>query len=137
MLLTEEQAQIWDAARDFAQAHWHRFQPDGSAKRFPARGAARHGQARFYGMTVPAEWDGAGTDYIAYALAMEEIAAGDGAVSTIMSGHNSVGCMPLVDMHPGAEEKVSAADGARRNAKRLLPHRAAERLGCRRDSSIK
>jgi alkylation response protein AidB-like acyl-CoA dehydrogenase len=48
-------------------------------------------------MTVPVEWDGAGSDYIAYALALEEIAAGDGAVSTIVSGHNSVGCMPLVE----------------------------------------
>jgi alkylation response protein AidB-like acyl-CoA dehydrogenase len=34
---------------------------------------------------------------VSYALALEEIAAGDGAVSTIMSGHNSVGCMPLVE----------------------------------------
>ena len=58
------------------------------------------------GMTVPVEWDGAGTDYVAYALALEEIAAGDGAVSTIMSGHNSVGCMPLVEYgSPEQKEK--------------------------------
>src|SRR5690606_29949482 len=36
-----------------------------------------------------------GVDHVAYALAIEEIAAGDGAVSTIMSVHNSVGCMPV------------------------------------------
>ena len=86
------------------------------------------------GMTVPEEWDGAGADYVSYALAIEEIAAGDGAVSTIMSGHNSVGCMPLVQYGTHrAEGKIPAADGARRDAERLLPDRAAERLRCRRD----
>jgi butyryl-CoA dehydrogenase len=48
------------------------------------------------GMLVPEEFDGAATDHVAYALAIEEIAAGDGAVSTIMSVHNSVGCMPIL-----------------------------------------
>ena len=35
------------------------------------------------------------TGHLAYAMAPEEIAAGDGACSTIMSVHNSVGCMPI------------------------------------------
>ena len=64
---------------------------------FPRAALRELGKLGFMGMTVPPEWDGAGTDYVAYALALEEIAAGDGAVSTIMSGHNSVGCMPLVE----------------------------------------
>ena len=55
------------------------------------------GALGFLGMTVPTEWGGANADYVAYALALEEIAAGDGAVSTIMSGHNSVGCMPILE----------------------------------------
>jgi alkylation response protein AidB-like acyl-CoA dehydrogenase len=48
------------------------------------------------GMLVPEEFDGAGVDHVAYALAIEEIAAGDGAASTVMSVHNSVGCMPIL-----------------------------------------
>ena len=48
------------------------------------------GALGFLGMLVPEEWGGAGVDYVSYALAMEEIAAGDGACSTIMSVHNSV-----------------------------------------------
>ena len=52
------------------------------------------GQIGLMGVTVPEQWDGAGADYVAYALALEEIGAGDGAVATVMSGHNSVGCMP-------------------------------------------
>jgi hypothetical protein len=58
------------------------------------------------GMTVPAQWDGVGADYVAYALALEEIAAGDGAVSTLMSGHNSVGCMPICEYGTGAQKET-------------------------------
>jgi alkylation response protein AidB-like acyl-CoA dehydrogenase len=47
-------------------------------------------------MLVPPEWDGAGADHVSYALALMEVAAGDGACSTIMSVHNSVGCMPIL-----------------------------------------
>lgn len=97
MLLTEEQEQTRDIAREFAQrsllpnsAEWD------SQAVFPQEALRELGRLGFMGMTVPLEWDGAGSDYVSYALALEEIAAGDGAVSTIMSGHNSVGCMPLV-----------------------------------------
>jgi alkylation response protein AidB-like acyl-CoA dehydrogenase len=50
----------------------------------------------FMGMLVPESYDGAGADNLSYALALMEIAEGDGACSTIMSVHNSVGCMPLL-----------------------------------------
>lgn len=98
MLLTEEQEQVRNTAREFSRRFLtpHSAEWDSQAE-FP-RGAIRElGKLGFMGMTVPPEWDGVGADYIAYALALEEIAAGDGAVSTIMSGHNSVGCMPLVE----------------------------------------
>jgi len=98
MLLTEEQEQVRAVAREFAQrslapysAEWDR------EAKFPRSALRELGKLGFMGMTVPPEWDGAGADYVAYALALEEVAAGDGAVSTIMSGHNSVGCMPLVE----------------------------------------
>jgi alkylation response protein AidB-like acyl-CoA dehydrogenase len=48
------------------------------------------------GMLVPEEYDGAGADHVSYALAMEEIAAGVGACSTIMGVQNSVGCLPVL-----------------------------------------
>jgi butyryl-CoA dehydrogenase len=107
MLLTEEQEQAREIAREFAQrsllpysAEWDR------EAAFPQEALRELGRLGFMGMTVPLEWDGAGSDYIAYALALEEIAAGDGAVSTIVSGHNSVGCMPLVEYgSPEQKEK--------------------------------
>lgn len=97
MLLTEEQERIRETAREFAMRVLlpHSAQWDRDAT-FPRAALRALGEIGFMGMTVPQEYDGAGADYVAYALAIEEIAAGDGAVSTIMSGHNSVGCMPLV-----------------------------------------
>lgn len=98
MILTEEQELIRATARDFAKnrltpfsAEWER---NGT---FPRQALREMGRLGFLGMTVPPEWGGAGTDYVAYALALEEIAAGDGATSTVMSGHNSVGCMPILE----------------------------------------
>ena len=89
MILTEEQEEIRATAREFARAelapHSAAWERDAA---FPREALKAMGRLGFMGMTVPPEWGGAGADYVAYALALEEIAAGDGAVSTIMSGHN-------------------------------------------------
>ena len=97
MQLTEEQTLIRDTARAFAReqlapkaAEWDR------EARFPREAIAEMGRLGFLGMVVPEEWDGAGADHVAYALAMIEVAGGDGACSTIMSVHNSVACMPIL-----------------------------------------
>lgn len=105
MLLSEEQLRIQETAREFARKSLapHSAEWDRQAV-FPRAALRELGELGFMGMTVPPEWGGAGADYVAYALALEEIAAGDGAVSTIMSGHNSVGCMPLVQ-YGTAEQK--------------------------------
>ncbi|KAB2917403.1 MAG: acyl-CoA dehydrogenase [Hyphomicrobiaceae bacterium] len=97
MILTEEHERIRKTARDFAR-NWlapHSAEWDHNAI-FPRSALRDLGKLGFMGLTVPPEWDGAGADYVACAVALEEIAAGDGAVSTIVSGHNTVGCMPLV-----------------------------------------
>jgi len=98
MVLTEEQESIRNTARQFAQSILLPYSAEWDSKaEFPHAALRELGGLGFMGMTVPEEWDGTGADYVSYALAIEEIAAGDGAVSTIMSGHNSVGCMPLVE----------------------------------------
>jgi alkylation response protein AidB-like acyl-CoA dehydrogenase len=56
-------------------------------------------------MLVPEEWGGAGLDHVAYALALEEVAAGDGSCSTIMSVHNSVACMPILRFGTPAQKE--------------------------------
>ena len=48
-----------------------------------------------FGATTPVEWDGSDLDAVTYALMLEEIAAGDGSVSTLVSVHNSPTCEVL------------------------------------------
>ncbi|SMG52295.1 hypothetical protein SAMN02746000_03294 [Paracoccus sp. J56] len=96
-MLTEEQEQIRDAARQFAQ---ERLAP-GAARRdrehaFPRAELTEMGELGFLGMLVPEAHGGSETGMVAYALALEEIAAADGACSTIMSVHSSVGCVPIL-----------------------------------------
>ena len=88
---------IRDTARQFARdrlapnaAEWDRD------ARFPAEAVREMAELGFLGMTVPEDYDGAGADTVSYALALIEVAAGDGSCSTIMSVHNSVGCAPIL-----------------------------------------
>jgi hypothetical protein len=53
------------------------------------------GELGFLGATVSPDWGGTGLDYLTYAMALEEIAAGDGSVSTLVSVHNSPTCLIL------------------------------------------
>ncbi len=96
-MLTEEQTLIRDMARGFAR---EKLWPNASAwdreARFPKEAVAEMGSLGLMGMLVPEEWGGAGADHVSYALALEEVAAGDGSCSTIMGVHNSVGCLPIL-----------------------------------------
>ena len=95
-MLSESQIMIRDMARDFARERLAPYAAERDREaRLPKEALAEMGSLGFMGMLVPEEWGGAGADHVAYALAVEEIAAGDGAVSTIMTVHNSVGCMPI------------------------------------------
>jgi alkylation response protein AidB-like acyl-CoA dehydrogenase len=94
--LTEDQRMIRDMAREFARnelapnaAQWERD------KWIPDAVVAQMGALGLLGMTVGDEWGGSFSDYVAYSLAIEEIAAGDASTSTLMSVHNSVGCGPI------------------------------------------
>ncbi|AIZ33250.1 acyl-CoA dehydrogenase [Pseudomonas parafulva] len=97
MLVTDEQQQIVDAVKDFAQERLKPFAEQwDKAHRFPREAIEEMAGLGLFGMLVPEQWGGSDTGYVAYALALEEIAAGDGACSTIMSVHNSVGCVPIL-----------------------------------------
>ena len=64
---------------------------------YPRELIAEMGALGFMGITVPEEWGGAGLDNVASALMLEEISAGCGAMGIIVSGHNAVGCMPILE----------------------------------------
>lgn len=104
-MLTDEQIMIRDMARDFAQS---KLAPT-AAKREKAGAIepgviAALGELGFLGMTISPDWGGAGADYVSYALALIEIAAGDGSVSTMVSVHNAPVCAVL-DRFGSPEQK--------------------------------
>jgi butyryl-CoA dehydrogenase len=97
MLLSEDHRAVQDAVRNYVQdciapqaAAWdksHHFPKD------ELRGLADLG---CYGVAVPTDYDGAGLDYLALAIILEEIAAGDGATSTVVSVNNCPVCSILM-----------------------------------------
>jgi butyryl-CoA dehydrogenase len=97
MLLTEEQEMIREVVGKFSR---ERLAPFAGAwdreSVFPREALQEMAELGLFGMIVPAEWGGSGSDYVSFALALEEIAAGDGACSTIISVTNSVVCGPLL-----------------------------------------
>ena len=120
MLLNEEQQLVRDTMRAFAQerlapnaARWDR------ESHFPREELAELGALGALGMVVPEEWGGAGADYVSLAVTMEEIAAGDGATSTILSVQNSVVCGPLSAFGTDAQKE-----------RYLKPLARGEWLGC-------
>ena len=93
MILTEEHQMIRDALRSFAQerlapqaARWDKdhYFPKAELKELAALGA--------FGVAVPEQYGGAGLDYVSLALVLEEIASGDGGISTIISVNNCPVC---------------------------------------------
>jgi len=93
MILNDDQRMIRDTLRDFAQ---ERLAPNAAewAKNatFPAEALQELAGLGVWGMVVPEQWGGPGLDYVSLAIAIEEIAAGDGATSTILSVQNSLVC---------------------------------------------
>ena len=85
MILSEEQILIRDTARAFAQEQVA-----------PRPLLAEMGRMGFMGMCVPPEWGGAGAGMVSYVIALEEIAAADGGLSTVMSVNNSPDCAALM-----------------------------------------
>ena len=107
MLLSEDHRAVQDAVRAYVQ---DQIAPQAAAwdksHHFPAaelRGLAALG---CYGVAVPTEWDGAGLDYLALAIILEEIAAGDGATSTIVSVNNCPVCSILMAWANDAQKEA-------------------------------
>ncbi len=97
MLLSEDHIAVQDAVRAYVRdriapqaARWDK------AHHFPKAELAGLAALGCYGVAVPAEYDGAGLDYLALALILEEIGAGDGATSTIVSVNNCPVCSILM-----------------------------------------
>jgi hypothetical protein len=97
MLLSEDHLAVQDAVRAFAQAE---IAPHAAAwdksHHFPAEPLKGLATLGCYGVAVPTAYDGAGLDYLALAVILEEVAAADGATSTILSVNNCPVCSILM-----------------------------------------
>src|SRR5574337_1240099 len=97
MLLGDDHRAVQDAVRAFVQEevapHAARWDKECHFPAAELKGLAALG---CYGIAVPVEWDGAGLDYLALAVILEEIAAGDGATSTVVSVTNCPVCSILM-----------------------------------------
>jgi butyryl-CoA dehydrogenase len=120
MLLSQEQTLVRDTLRAFAReqlvphaARWDR------ESYFPRAELRALGEVGALGMVVPERWGGAAMDYLTLAVALEEIAAGDGATSTIVSVQNSVVCGPLSAFGTDAQK-----------TRYLVPLASGAKLGC-------
>jgi alkylation response protein AidB-like acyl-CoA dehydrogenase len=120
MLLSEPQRMLRDTMREFARerlapfaAEWDRTHA------FPREALRELGKLGAYGIVVPESHGGAGMDYVTLAVALEEIAAGDGATSTILSVQNSLICRPILAFGDDAQKE--------RYLRRLA---SGEMLGC-------
>jgi hypothetical protein len=120
MRLTDEQSAIRETVRAFAQ---ERLAPNASRwdreHHFPRAELSALGELGVFGIVVPERWGGAGLDYVSLAVAIEEIAAGDGAISTVVSVQNSVVCGPISAFGTDAQKE-----------RHLAPLARGERLGC-------
>ena len=118
-MLTQEQTMIRDMARQFAR---DTLAPKAAERdrthAFPKAELTEMGKLGLMGMVVPESYGGAGADYVSMALAIAEIAAADGGISTIMSVQNSLICSALLRFGSDAQKE-----------KHLIPCARGEMLG--------
>jgi butyryl-CoA dehydrogenase len=97
MLLNEDHRAVQDAVRAYVQdniaPHAARWDKE---HHFPAAELKGLAELGCYGVAVPTEYDGAGLDYLALSLILEEVAAGDGGTSTVVSVNNCPVCSILM-----------------------------------------
>jgi alkylation response protein AidB-like acyl-CoA dehydrogenase len=89
--MTEEQQQIRDLAREFAENELRPHAEEWDREsHFPREVIQKLGELGFLGMLLPEQYDGLALDTLAYVVALEEIARGDASVAVAMSVHNSL-----------------------------------------------
>jgi hypothetical protein len=96
-MLTDEHRLLRDSLREFSQQRLAPFAAEWDRNAtFPKAALAELAALGTFGIAVPDHYGGAGMDYLALAIALEEIAAGDGATSTIISVNNCPVCSILM-----------------------------------------
>ena len=106
MILNSEHQMIREALREFSQ---ERLAPNAARwdkeHHFPKEELAQLAELGAFGVAVPEELGGAGMDYLSLALVLEEIAAGDGGTSTVISVNNCPVCSIAMMYANGAQQQ--------------------------------
>ncbi len=118
--LNDEQKMIQAVARDFAQKE---VRPIAEAidreARFPHDTVRRMGELGLMGIAIPESYGGSGSDTVAYAVALEEVARACASHAVVMSVNNSLYCDPVYKF--GTEEQ---------KRRFLEPFASGQKLGC-------
>ena len=106
-MLKEEHLLLRDALREFAQSRLAPFAAQWDKDHtFPVDALRELAALGCYGIAVPEQYGGAGMDTTALAVALEEIAAGDGGVSTVVSVNNCPVCAILLKFGSEAQKQA-------------------------------
>uniref|UniRef100_K3WCY9 Short-chain specific acyl-CoA dehydrogenase, mitochondrial n=1 Tax=Globisporangium ultimum (strain ATCC 200006 / CBS 805.95 / DAOM BR144) TaxID=431595 RepID=K3WCY9_GLOUD len=87
--------------------------------KFPAQQIKEIGEMGLMGVAIDEQFGGAGLDYLAYAIAMEEISRGCASAGVVMSVNNSLYCAPMEKF--GTQEQKE---------QHLTPFASGQKLGC-------
>ncbi len=94
--LSDEQQMIRNLCRDFAEAEIKPYAEEmDRTTAFPYEIVRKMGELGLLGLPFPEEYGGAGADFLAYCIALEEIGRGDAAVGITMEAHTSLGSTPF------------------------------------------
>ncbi len=102
--LSEEQLMVRDMCRGFAEKNLREqaVEIDKSHK-FPLETTRKLGELGIMGVVYPEKYNGAGMDYVSYAIAVEEISRVCASSGVIVSAHNSLCLSPIY--YFGTEEQ--------------------------------
>ena len=104
--LTEDQLMVQEWVRGFTDKEVKPVASDLDRKSvYPAELVKQLAAMNLLGMLVPAEFGGAGSDYLSYIIALEEISRGWASLGAIMTVHNSLVCDPILRFGSEAQKK--------------------------------
>ena len=119
--LTDDQREIRDLARALRRREDRAARRrSGTASTTSRASCSRElGELGLMGVCVPEEHGGAGADFLAYVLVLEELSRADAGVGVTVAVHTSAGTLPILNHGTRrADRRARPAAGLRRGARR-------------------
>lgn len=104
ILVTEKHKKLTQKVREFAEAEVKPVIVSyDEQEKFPAEIIKKLGELKVFGMQVPEEYGGQGSDTLSYIMVVEELAKVDSSVAACLTAHNSLGVGPILNF--GSEQQ--------------------------------